>query len=171
MRKTTTQSFVLLIVLNLLSCNSKGNDSLPLQNNPFKITKTIKSSFERHGDSYKYNFIGEAQNNSTNIYDDVYTTLEVQLELENGSIITERDYDSGFMTGFGDTEKVWKPNEVRKIDDHGGLDSDFIPAHYKEYRIKKVVAIFDFDTENLLNHTKTTFTDTVDITKQWISLK
>jgi len=171
MRKTTTQSFVLLIVLNILSCNSKGNDSQSIQNSPFKITKTIKSSFERHGDSYKYKFTGEAQNNSTNIYDDVYTTLEVQLELVNGNIITERDYDSELMTGFGDTEKVWKPNEVRKIDDHGGLDSDFIPAHYKEYKIKKVVAIFDFSTEDLLNHTKNTFTDTVDITKQWDLLK
>lgn len=171
MRKTTTQCFVLLIALNLLSCNSKGNDSQTIQNSPFKITKTIKSSFERHGDSYKYNFIGEVQNNSTNIYDDVYTTLEVQLELENGSIITERDYDSGLMTGFGDTEKVWKPNEVRKIDDHGGLDSDFIPAHYKEYKIKKIVAIFDFSTEDIVNHTKDTFTDTIDITKKWNALQ
>ncbi|MDR6546675.1 hypothetical protein J2810_002781 [Chryseobacterium rhizosphaerae] len=170
MRKTTTQLLILLIVLNLISCNSKGNDLQTTQNSSFKITKITKSSFERHGDSYKYNFIGEAQNNSTNIYDDVYTTLEVQLELENGSIITEKDYDSGFMTGFGDTEKVWKSSEVRKIDDHGGLDSDFIPAHYKEYKVKKVVAIFDFSTEDIINHTKDTFTDTIDITKQWEAL-
>ncbi|NIF07097.1 hypothetical protein F3J23_16795 [Chryseobacterium sp. Tr-659] len=171
MRKTTTQSFVLLIVLNLLSCNSKGNNSQPIQTSPFKITKTIKSSFERHGDSYQYNFIGEAQNNSTNIYDDVYSTLEVQLELENGSIITERDYYSGMFTGFGDTEKVWKPNQMRKLDDRGGLESDFIPAHYKEYKIKKVVAIFDFKAEDIINHTKDTFTDTIDITKKWNALQ
>ncbi|WBV59893.1 hypothetical protein PFY12_12670 [Chryseobacterium camelliae] len=171
MRKTTTLIFVLLIVLNLLSCNSKENNSQPNQTNLFKITKITKSGFERFGDSYKYNFIGEARNNSINIYDEVYTTLKVQLELENGSIITERDYDSGLMTGFGDIEKVWKPNEVRKIDDHGGLDSDFIPAHYKEYKIKKVVAIFDFDTEDLTNHTKNTSFDTLDITKQWNALK
>jgi hypothetical protein len=171
MIKTTTKLFFLSITLNFLSCNSKENNSQYPQNNPFKIIKITKSGFEKHGDSYQYNFIGEAKNNSSNIYDDVYTTLEVQLELDNGSVITQRDYDSGLMTGFGDIEKVWNPNETRKIDDHGGLDSDFIPAHYKEYKVKKVVAIFDFDTENLINHTKNTFTDTVDITKQWNSLR
>ena len=170
MKTTITTLFAVVVTVNLLSCNSKGNNSQTEQNNVFKITKITKSGFEKHGNSYKYTFTGEAQNNSTNIYDDVYTTLEVQLELENGSIITERDYQSGLMTGFGDIEKVWKPNEVRKIDDHGGLDSDFIPDHYKEYKIKKVIAIFDFDTEDLINHTKNTFADTIDITEQWNSL-
>lgn len=170
MKTTITTLFTALVLSTTLSCNSKGNDSHPIQKSPFKITKTIKSSFERHGDSYQYNFIGEAQNNSTNIYDDVYSTLEVQLELENGSIITERDYYSGMFTGFGDTEKVWKPNQVRKLDDHGGLESDFIPAHYKEYKVKKVVVIFDFKAEDIINHTKDTFTDTIDITKKWNAL-
>jgi hypothetical protein len=170
MKTTFTTVFTVLLTTILLSCYSTGNNSQPEQNKVFTITKITKSGFEKHGNSYKYNFIGEAQNNSTNIYDDVYTTLEVQLELENGSIITERDYQSGLMTGFGDIEKVWKPNETRKIDDHGGLDSDFIPAHYKEYKVKKVVAIFDFSTEDIINHTKNTFTDTIDITKQWNTL-
>ncbi|MEC3876028.1 hypothetical protein [Chryseobacterium salviniae] len=165
-----TQLSILLISLNLLSCNSTGKNSQSEQNKVFTITKITKSGFEKVGNSYKYNFTGEAQNNSVNIYDDVYTTLEVQLELENGSIITERDYDSGLMTGFGDIEKVWKPNETRKIDDHGGLDSDFIPAHYKEYKVKKVVTIFDFDTKDIINHTNNTFTDTIDVTKQWNTL-
>ena len=163
--------FTALTLSSTLSCNSSGNNSQTKQNNVFKITEITKSDFEKHGNSYKYNFIGEAENISTNIYDGVYTTLEVQLELENGSIITQRDYNSGLMTGFGDTEKVWKPNEVRKLEDHGGLDSDFIPAHYKEYTIKKVTAVFDFDAEDIIKHTKDTFTDTIDITKQWNALK
>lgn len=170
MKTMKTQLFILLISLNLFSCNSTGNNSQSEQNKVFTITKITKSSFEKVGNTYQYNFIGEAQNNSANIYDDVYTTLEVQLELENGSVVTQRDYNSGLMTGFGDIEKVWKPNETRKIDDHGGLDSDFIPAHYKEYKVKKVIAIFDFDTKDIINHTKNTFTDTIDVTKQWNTL-
>lgn len=169
--RTIKKLIILSVASSILSCNHKESAPQDEKDKIFEISKIVKSGFKKHGNSYKYTFIGEARNNSSNVYDDVYTTLEVQLELDNGSIITKQDYDSGFMTGVGDTEKVWKPNEVRKIDDHEGLDSDFIPVHYREYKVKKVVAVFDFDTEDLLNHTKNTFTDTIDITKQWNLLK
>lgn len=159
------------IFVILSSCNqSNSNGNYLEQESPFKVVKIDKKSFKSIGDSYQFTFSGEVENKSTNIYDEVYTTMSIEFELENGNIITERDYNSGLWANPGELEKAWKPNEVRKIDERGGIDSDFVPKRYKDYPIKRVVAVLSFSTEDIINKTKDDFYYTLDITNIWKDL-
>lgn len=159
------------IFVILSSCNQSNSNGNNLeQESPFEVVKVDKKSFKSVGDSYQFTFSGEVINNSINIYDKVYTMVSIELELENGNVITARDYSSGFWVDFGDLEKAWKPNEVRKIDERGGINSDFVPKRYKDYPIKKVVAVLSFSTEDVINKTKDDFYYNLDITNIWKGL-
>lgn len=156
----------------LSSCNqSTSNGDTPEQETPFEVIKINKKSFHSVGNSYQFTFAGEVKNNSTNIYDKVYTMVSIELELENGNVITKSDYDSGLWADFGDLEKVWKPQEIRKIDERGGIDSDFLPKRYREYPVKNVTAVFTFISDDLINRNKTDYYYTIDVTDIWNKLQ
>lgn len=159
------------IFIILSSCNQANSNGNNLkQESLFEVVKTDKKSFKSVGDSYQFTFSGEVKNNSTNIYDEVYTILTVEFELDNGNIITEQDYHTGMFGNPGELEKAWKANEIRIIDERDGISSDFIPKRYKEYPIKKVIAILKFSTTDVINNTTDDFYYNLDITNIWKDL-
>ncbi|MBF2707435.1 hypothetical protein [Flavobacterium soyangense] len=166
--KSKTSILVLLSLL-IMSCNQKNNNA-DITECPFEIIKAENNFFKKVGTKYQFTFTGATKNKSANIFDDVYTTLNVEFELDNGNILTREDYKSGLMTGFGDLEHAWKPNEIRQIDDNGGIDSDFIPEHYKQYPIKKVTAVIRFNTKDVMNGAEADYYYNMDITDIWKKL-
>ena len=161
--------FVVLLCV-IVGCNKK---SVSLDNSnkntAFEEVKIEESSFRKIGNKYKFGLKAEVKNISTYIFDDVYTTLEIEFELENGNFITKKEYESALSmaTGFGDLEKIWKPNEIRSIGDKMLIESDFIPNGFKDYPIKKVNAVVQYSCTDLINKTKNDYFTTIDVTKEW----
>jgi len=144
------------------SCNNFKQES------PFEVVEVSKKLFTYNGSYYLFTFKGSVKNNSVNIYDSVYTMVSIELELENGNIITARDYQSVFWgIDIGDLEKAWKPNEVRIIGEKKGINSDFIPKQYKEYPVKKVTAVLKFSADDIINRSKNEYYYRLDVTDVW----
>ena len=112
------------------------------------------------------------KNISDVLYEEVYTTLEVEFILENDTTLTEKDYRDvlSIYTGFGDLEKGWKKNDIRSIGDKHILESDYIPKHFKEYPIKKVIAYLIFNCKDLVNKKSEQYYLGIDITSSWREL-
>ncbi len=169
MRNRLLHTLVVALMVIQSSCN-KNNVTDNSDKNPFfEEIKIEKSDFRKIGNKYKYGFKAEVKNISTLLFDTVYTTLNVEFVLENGNIITQKDYESALSmaTGFGDYEKSWKPNEIRSIGDKMLVESDFIPDHFKDYPIVKVNAVIKYSCEDLINRTSEDFYTTIDITDIW----
>ena len=179
MKCTLSKLSLSALLLLTFSCKNptKTDDEIMIhEEKTFSETKIQVSKFKRVGNSFQYCFKGDAKNLSSNIFDKVYVTIDdVELILENGNVITEKDYQSAvsFTTGFGDLEKSWKPNEIRKIGS-GSIDilnSDYIPDHYKDYPIVKVNAIIKYSCQDLINRTELEYFSSVDITNIWKECK
>lgn len=170
---------LLLLILPLLlfsSCDKLLSIVPTVEEKPFKFIDFKKSGFRKIGDAYQYEFVGSFKNVSEYIFDEVYCSAEVQLHLDNGNVITKSDYRSGMLfVNFGGFEKIWKPNEIRLIKKFESTDkpirSDFIPMRYKEYNITKVEAVLTFDTKDLVNRKKKSYTVLLNVTEQWNKTK
>lgn len=117
-----------------------------------------------------YIYKGNLKNTSTQLFEDTTINLEINLILENGNILTEREYGSGFL-GEGimaiNSVKDWKPNEIREV--KGFLSID-IPVKYIDYPIKSVVAKYSFKCEDQINNKTESFFIEKDITEKWKSV-
>ena len=167
---------LIVIAFSLLfSCNRKEKVDVSEEAVLFKITNTKKSEFVKVGNNSRFEFIGTIQNTSEFIFDNVVTDVEIELELENGNLITERDYEKGWdiLGGMIDSQTSWKQNESRIIyglGDDSGISSTYIPDHYFEYPVKKVFAVFKLKAEDLINRTKNENKIIVDVTDKWIEI-
>lgn len=167
---------LIVIAFSLLfSCNRKEKVDVSEEVVLFKITNIKKSEFVKVGNSNQFKFIGTIQNTSEFIFDKVITDVEIELELENGNLITERDYEKEWATfaSMIDSQTSWKQNENRLIKGMGsgsGISSTYIPDHYFEYPVKKVFAVFKLEAEDLINRTKNENKIIVDVTDKWIEI-
>lgn len=177
---------VLSLLLLIISCNQKDNNTDSI----FQEVSRTKSQFDKVGIYYKYLYKGDIKNISSNILDKVVTTVEVEFLLENGNVITQKDYQTVFPTSGMDFKYSWKPNEIMSIDDDEeknsrllyplsypdgdkgtGLSSGYIPSRYKDYPIKRVLAILYFETTDVVNQKENTYQNIIDITEEWNKLK
>lgn len=177
-RKIMRKKFLLLALplLLLTSCDKLFNIATNLEEKPFEVVDFEKSNFRKVGDSYQYEFMGTIKNVSDYIFDEVYCSVEVRLYLDNGNVITKRDYNSGILfSDFGSFDKVWKPNEERLIQrtqsNEKPITSDYIPNGYKEYNIDGVQAVLTFKTKDLVNRKDKNYRVRLDITDEWNNLK
>lgn len=168
-----TKTLLLILPFLITSCKQTEEKSYVKEDNGvFKIIDIKESYFEFVGNNLQYHFKGNIQNTSENIYDEVYTKVEIKLELENGNIITKLDYNSHIMfSDIGDTQKSWKPNEERYVNGltTKGITSDYVPNHYSDYPVKKVYAVLNLDAEDLINRTQNDYELVIDVTDKWNS--
>ena len=157
-------------ILNISCKNNSGNAEVnSIINSAFKELKIEKSEFERVGNSFKYKFKCNVKNISSNIFNRVYTTLDVQFILENGKVITETEYQDLWGGGIGDYQETWKPEEVRNIGKERDLPSAFIPEGFKDYPISKVIVMLKYHCDDLINQTKEDYYTSIDITDVWVN--
>ncbi|PZD76766.1 hypothetical protein [Mesonia sp. K7] len=170
---------IFCVAICLLSCeNSNKNDKK--ESIPFKITDTIKSHFEYTSDKHlKYYFKGISINDSEVFFEKVHVSIDIEFLMTNGKRIVEDDYLSVriFGASFGSNLKGWKPQEKREIPEENSLmglkelTSDFIPETMNEYPIDKVIAVYTFDTEDLMNDNKQkSYKLEINVTEQWDKL-
>jgi hypothetical protein len=117
-----------------------------------------------------YIYKGSIQNKSTQLFESTLVSLEVDLVLENGNILTQKEYGSDYL-GEGimaiNNIKDWKSREVKEIK---GLLSVYIPVKYIDYPIKSVIAKYSFECEDQISNTTENFEIKKDITEKWKSV-
>ncbi|MEI8087754.1 MAG: hypothetical protein WCG93_16205 [Paludibacter sp.] len=176
-----TKEIMLLFILvfSLISCNnvskSKTTVESPIVEVPFKETNMIIDGFfvqsRESNDSkpYSISYIYKADlcNSSNNTFDKVITKFEIILELDNGNLLTKKEYGTGY---FGEdileliSNRNWKPNQTQRIE---RLISVKIPIKYIDYPIKKVTVQYEFECDDQINDSQPIYTYNVDVTDKW----
>jgi hypothetical protein len=158
------------ITLLLFSCNQNKVSGNKKEEQTFKEVKGYKSEFkslENSNDNYRYFLTTDIENVSSKIFEKVLISIEVEFTLENGNKITEKEYLKTFSGSGFDSEKFWKPNEIRHIENN----SAFIPVEYKDYPISKVTAVIYFKTENTIDKENEIIYSEKDVTDLWKNIK
>lgn len=169
------RTYLMLILLLLSSCNNQQSSS---QEIPFKEVKSSMNGFyvkcvDQFSDPTTPSTIGyiykaEVVNNSDLLYESVDVVLEVQLELENGNILTKQDYSSGTFDPLGTMlfERIehWRGKEIRELKPFTVPE---IPKAYLDYPVKKVTVYFTFKCDDQINNGKPIFTMSQDVTNSW----
>lgn len=169
---------VVILSIYIFSCSKNKYDSVNT-NTLVEIEKgniddfySVSSEYdkEKKPTDIVYIYKGNLKNTSTQLFE--YTTInfEINLILENGNILTEREYGSGFLGErimAINNIKDWKPNEAREV--KGFLSVD-IPIKYIDYPIKSVVAKYAFECEDQINNKTENFVIEKDVTEKWKSI-
>lgn len=162
--------FTVILLPFFYSCHTKSESSGDATEIfPFELIHIDEDGFKKVGNSYQYEFRGKVKNLSSYTFEKVYTTVEIEFTLADKSILTEKEYRDvlSMYTDFGDSENMWVQNETREIGEKLIIESDYIPLHFKRYKISKVEAILIFNCEDIKRDISEEYNLRIDVTNMW----